>query len=170
MYNKKTDLSQVDIDFLILFTSGGLVRMRSLRSPTTKMSKSEEDPRSRIELTDTPDEITEKLRKSVSDHTAEITYDPEGRPGVSNLVDICSAFTGLVPEQICLEARGLDTLTFKQRVADVVIEGLRPVREEFSRLKADPQHVDKVLISGNEAAREIAEKNYTAVRKLMGLL
>lgn len=74
------------------------------------MSKSDPDPKSRICLTDTPDQIALKVRKSVTDFTSQIGYDLEGRPGVSNLVNILSIFSGKTVEEVCKEAEGLDTL------------------------------------------------------------
>lgn len=74
------------------------------------MSKSDPDPKNRVCLTDTSDEISSKIRKAVTDFTSQITYDPEKRPGVSNLIHIHSIITGKSPEDICEEARNLDTL------------------------------------------------------------
>lgn len=84
--------------------------MRSLRNPVKKMSKSDPDPKSRICLTDSPDEIALKIRKSVTDFTSEISYDMEERPGVSNLINILSIFSGKSVKDVCKEAEGLDTL------------------------------------------------------------
>ncbi|PNF20689.1 Tryptophan--tRNA ligase, mitochondrial [Cryptotermes secundus] len=84
-------------------------RLKSLRDPSKKMSKSEQDPKSRIEITDTPDDILEKCKKALTDFTSEITFDPEKRPGVANLITIHSLFTGLDPAEICEQNIGLDT-------------------------------------------------------------
>lgn len=84
--------------------------MRSLRNPDKKMSKSDPDAKSRISLTDTPDEIASKVRKSVTDLTSRISYDLEGRPGVTNLLNILSIFSGKNIEDICREAENWDTL------------------------------------------------------------
>jgi tryptophanyl-tRNA synthetase len=73
------------------------------------MSKSDQDPRSRIEITDTPADILEKCKKALTDFTSEVTFDPENRPGVANLITIHSLFTGLDPAKICEHNIGLDT-------------------------------------------------------------
>ena len=73
------------------------------------MSKSCPDPKSRLELIDDPKVLLNKVKKAVTDFTSEVTYDPENRPGVSNLIKIHSLLTGKSPEQICIDARGLDT-------------------------------------------------------------
>lgn len=93
--------------FVILDSS--VSRLKSLRDPSKKMSKSEQDPKSRIEITDTCDDILEKCKKAVTDFISEVTFDPENRPGVSNLITIHSLFTGLHPSEICEQSMNLDT-------------------------------------------------------------
>lgn len=84
-------------------------RIKSLRDPTQKMSKSCTDIKSRLDLTDEPDVLLNKVKKSLTDFTSEVTYEPENRPGVANLINIHSMFTGKSPEEICQEAEGKDT-------------------------------------------------------------
>ena len=73
------------------------------------MSKSAEDPKSRIDITDTPDEIEKKLKKSLTDFTSAVTYEPEERPGVANLITLHSLASGKSPADICEEVQDLDT-------------------------------------------------------------
>jgi len=73
------------------------------------MSKSHTDFKSRLNLLDKPDELLEKVKKAVTDFTSEVTYDPEKRPGIANLINIHSLFTGQTTEKICEEAVGLNT-------------------------------------------------------------
>lgn len=150
---------------------GDVPKIRSLRNPATKMSKSELNQMSHIELTDTPDAITEKIKKAVTDLTSEVTYDPETRPGVSNLIDIHMAFTGQFAEEICEDAflNALDTGLYKRKVSEVVIEGLRPISDTIRRLQTDRGHLEKVLRSGQERARAIAVETMSEVRRAMGL-
>lgn len=84
-------------------------RIRNLRDPMKKMSKSHPDARGRIEITDEPDVIVEKVKKAVTDCKSEVTYDPENRPGVSTLLTMHSLICGLLPEEICEENMLLDT-------------------------------------------------------------
>ncbi|XP_025423866.1 tryptophan--tRNA ligase, mitochondrial isoform X2 [Sipha flava] len=84
-------------------------RIRNLRDPTKKMSKSHPDKRGKIDITDTPDDIVEKVKKAVTDCTSQITYDPDNRPGVSTLLTMHSLISGLSPEEICEENKLLDT-------------------------------------------------------------
>ncbi|KAJ4439141.1 hypothetical protein ANN_15098 [Periplaneta americana] len=92
-----------------IMADSSISRLKSLRDPSKKMSKSDQDPRSRIEITDTPEDLLEKCKKAVTDFTSEVTFDPEKRPGVANLITIHSLFTGLDPAEVCKQARGLDT-------------------------------------------------------------
>lgn len=74
-----------------------------------KMSKSHPDPRGRIDITDEPDVIVEKIKKSVTDCTSALTFDPKNRPGVSTLLTMHSLISGLLPEEICEENSLMDT-------------------------------------------------------------
>lgn len=84
-------------------------RIKSLRDPTKKMSKSDPDPKSCVMITDTPERIVEKVKKAVTDFTSEVTFEPETRLGVTNLLTIHSMVSGKTPAQICDEVKHLDT-------------------------------------------------------------
>ena len=132
------------------------------------MSKSEKDSLSRIDLIDSPDLILKKVRKAVTDCTGHLSYEPESRPGVANLVDIHCGVTDTSPDQVC-EAYALqNTGQYKLALADLLIEKLRPIREKYERLKQEEGYVDDVLSAGNEKARTIAVENYNSVKKLVG--
>ncbi|XP_077149724.1 tryptophan--tRNA ligase, mitochondrial isoform X1 [Ranitomeya variabilis] len=144
-------------------------KIRSLRDPTVKMSKSDPQNLAAVRLTDTPDEIIMKFRKAVTDCTSEVTYDPEERPGVSNLVAIHSAVTGHTPEELVKQSRGLETAQYKLVVAEAVITQLAPIREEIHRLRGDVGFLTQVLEHGAQGAREVAAPVYDAVCRLVGL-
>ncbi len=133
------------------------------------MSKSEADKHSRITITDSPDEIRSKLRKSVSDFTSEVTYDPVNRPGISNLVDIHAAFLDYTPEEIVEQNSHLDTLGYKLAVADVIIEELSPIRTRFNQLMDDKESLEAVLVRNTARAKQIAEETLTEVKQCIGL-
>lgn len=84
-------------------------RIKSLRDPSKKMSKSDPDPKSCVMITDTPEAIFSKFKKSVTDCTSEVTFDPEARLGVANLITIHSMVSGKSIAQIVEEAKGIDT-------------------------------------------------------------
>ncbi|KAL2719632.1 hypothetical protein V1478_011094 [Vespula squamosa] len=143
-------------------------RIRSLRDPLKKMSKSDKDLKSRLDLTDKPEVVLEKVKKAVTDFTSEVNYEPETRPGVSNLIAIHSLLTGKSPEEICKDAQGLDTGKYKLVLADVIIQKLRPIQEEIFRLLNEQLYLDEVLKIGSQKAIELAFDCYSDVKNKIG--
>lgn len=84
-------------------------RIKSLRDPTKKQSKSDPDAKGRLTLRDTPDQLLLKIKRAITDFTSEVTYEPEKRPGVANLITIHALTTNSTPAEICERAKGLDT-------------------------------------------------------------
>ena len=144
--------------------------MKSLRDPAKKMSKSEKDKRGRIELIDSADEIREKLKKAVTDTSSGgmIGYDVHGRPGISNIIDIYASFAKSSPDRVYAECRHLNTVEFKERAAEVIIEALKPIRAKIVQLKSEPQHVLSLLEEGRLQATQMASQNMSQVKKLVG--
>eukprot|EP00061_Rhincodon_typus_P014229 g41131.t1 len=101
------------------------------------MSKSDPQKLATVSITDSPEDIRLKFRKAVTDFTSEVTYDPETRPGVSNLVTMHAAVTGLSVEEVVHQSKGLDTARYKYVVAEAVIEKFAPIKNEIERLKAE---------------------------------
>ncbi|XP_077202013.1 tryptophan--tRNA ligase, mitochondrial isoform X2 [Paroedura picta] len=145
-------------------------KVRSLRDPTSKMSKSDPQKLATVGITDCPEEILLKFRKAVTDFTSEVTYDPDLRPGVSNLVTIHSAITGLDVEEVVQQSVGLDTARYKVVVAETVIEKLAPIRSEFKKLREDGAYLENVLQTGAEKAKTLAAPVGQEVKRLVGLL
>ncbi|KAM4871871.1 tryptophan--tRNA ligase, mitochondrial isoform 2-T7 [Thomomys bottae] len=144
-------------------------KVKSLRDPSSKMSKSDSDKLATVRITDSPEEIVLKFRKAVTDFTSEVTYDPVGRPGVSNLVAIHAAVTGLSVEEVVHLSAGLDTARYKLQVADAVIEKLAPIKSEIEKLKTDRDHLQKVLTAGSAKAKELASPVCQEVKTRLGL-
>ncbi|XP_051937996.1 tryptophan--tRNA ligase, mitochondrial [Hippocampus zosterae] len=147
---------------------GSARKVKSLRDPSSKMSKSDGQTMATIYITDTPDDITLKIRRAVSDFTSEVTYDPEARPGVSNLVGIHAAAAAIGVDEAVSLARGLDTAAYKGLVAEVLVQRLAPVRQRLLRLKAERSHLEAVLEEGRRRACELATPTLQQVRKLVG--
>ncbi|XP_034430708.1 tryptophan--tRNA ligase, mitochondrial [Hippoglossus hippoglossus] len=143
-------------------------KVKSLRNPSAKMSKSDPQVMATITITDSPDDIALKLRRAVTDFTSEVTFDPEARPGVSNLVTIHAAMAMISVEEAVSQARGLDTGAYKNLVTEAVIQRLTPIREEIERLKSDQAHLEGVLARGNHRAQELAAPVLTEVRQRVG--
>ncbi len=142
-------------------------RVMSLTEPTSKMSKSDPDPTSRIIVTDAPDTIRGKLARAVTDSDNSVVYDVERKPGISNLLEIMAAFTGTTTSRISDEYRSGGYGRFKQAVAEAVISGLAPVREKYLGL-ADGDVVD-IMTTGADVARSKAHDTMSEVHRLIGL-
>ena len=147
-----------------------LTRLKSLRDPAKKMSKSDADQNSRIELTDPAELIRKKIKKAVTDAKGSITYEPEKRPGVATLIDIDAACTGRDPDEIveyCL-LNALDTGLYKQEVANLLIKHVEPIQQKYLELISDKAYLRKVLDEGADRASEIASKNFKEITKIIG--
>uniref|UniRef100_A0A3B5AAT1 Tryptophan--tRNA ligase, mitochondrial n=1 Tax=Stegastes partitus TaxID=144197 RepID=A0A3B5AAT1_9TELE len=143
-------------------------KVKSLRDPTAKMSKSDPQASATIFITDPPDAVALKIRRAVTDFTSEVTFDPEARPGVSNLVAIHAAVASISVEEAVSQATGLDTGAYKQLVTEAVVRRLAPIRQEVERLQADPAHLEEVLARGACRARELAAPVLREVRRRVG--
>ncbi|XP_031611414.1 tryptophan--tRNA ligase, mitochondrial [Oreochromis aureus] len=143
-------------------------KVKSLRDPSAKMSKSDPQTMATVSVTDTPDDIALKIRRAVTDFTSEVTFDPETRPGVSNLVNIHAAVAMISVQEAVSQARGLDTGAYKKLVSDAVIQRLTPIREEIERLRSDRAHLERVLAQGTCRARELAAPVLAEVRQRVG--
>ncbi|TRY59109.1 hypothetical protein DNTS_013238 [Danionella cerebrum] len=143
-------------------------KVKALKDPSSKMSKSDPVKLSTVFLTDLPDEIVLKIRQSVTDFNSEVTYDPETRPGVSNLVSMHSAVSGQSVEDVVRLAQGLDTGQYKYVVAEAIVEKLKPIRLEIQRLRADRGHLESILTQGAEKAQSLAAPVMREVKELVG--
>jgi tryptophanyl-tRNA synthetase len=143
-------------------------RIMGLDDPTKKMSKSETASGHAINLLDTPDAIRNKIMRATTDSLREIRFDP-GRPGIFNLLTIYQLFSGRSQKDIEAQFEGKGYSDFKGALAEVVIEGLRPLQERYRELTADPTHIDSILADGAARARPTAEKVLGEVKKKVGL-
>ena len=143
-------------------------RVMSLQEPTRKMSKSDPEE-TYIAILDKPDVIRKKLRRAVTDSENRVLFDPENRPGVSNLMSIMGALTGRGMDDISAEYDGRGYGAFKDAVADCVISVLEPIQNEYDRISADKAYLESVMVSGRERASAIAYRTMLKVRKKVGL-
>ncbi|MGD9118872.1 MAG: tryptophan--tRNA ligase [Dehalococcoidia bacterium] len=143
-------------------------RIMGLDDPTKKMSKSETATGHAINLLDTPDEIRNKIMRATTDSQRDIVFD-ESRPGIFNLLTIYHLFTGQKTKEIEAQFEGKGYSDFKKALAEVVVEGLRPLQERYKELTADPTRIDSILTESANRARPIAEKVLNEVKKKVGL-
>lgn len=142
-------------------------RVMSLTDPTSKMSKSDPSEKSRIHLTDSTDEIMKKIKSAVTDTGTEVAFDRDRKPGISNLLEIGSYFTGRSVDDLVEEYRSSGYGHFKQAVAEAVAGGIEPIREAY--LGMSDEEVAKVMTSSAERARIMAEETMGDVRAVVGL-
>lgn len=142
-------------------------RVMSLQDPSRKMSKSDPEE-SFISLLDGPDVIRRKIKRAVTDSDGEIRFDPENKPGVSNLLSIISTLTGEDMDAICSEMAGKGYGELKNRTSEAVIAALEPLQSEYNRLIADRQYLLDILLSGAERANAIAIRTLRKVQKKIG--
>ena len=147
-------------------------RVMSLSSPENKMSKSDKDPNGTVYLLDRPEDIMRKFKKAVTDSDTEccVRFDVESKPGVANLMSIYSACTGKTFEAIEAEFEGQGYGAFKPAVGEAVVETLRPIREEATRILADKAYLESVYRAGAQKASYVAEKTLRKVYKKVGFV
>ena len=144
-------------------------RIYGLTTPDSKMSKS--IPEGCVFLMDDPDTIARKFKRAVTDSDTErcVRFDKENKPGVSNLMNIYSTVTGKSFEEIEKEFEGKGYGVFKPAVGEAVIETLRPIREEASRIMKDKAYLESVYKEGAARASRVADKTLYKVYKKVGL-
>ncbi len=146
------------------------MKIMSLGDPLSKMSKSDPNQNAVVYILDSKDDIIRKFKRAVTDSETIVCYNPETKPGVSNLMTIYRAFTGKSYEEIENEFRGLGYGDFKLAVGEVCADGLAPVREEFARLIADKPHLEAVMRAGAEEATYYARKTLSKVKRKIGFV
>ena len=145
-------------------------RVMSLNAPDSKMSKSM--PEGCIFLMEKPEDIQRKFKRAITDSDTEncVHYDPASKPGVANLMSIYSAITGRTFEQIEAEFAGCGYGKFKPAVGEAVVECLRPIREEATRILTDKAYLESVYKAGAEKASYVANKTLRKVYKKIGFV
>ena len=147
-------------------------RIMSLTNPTAKMSKSENEDPGRVLVMDTPETIMRQFKRAITDSDTEncVRFDRENKPGVSNLMSIYSSCTGKSFEEIEAEFAGCGYGKFKPAVGEAVVETLRPIREEATRIMKDKAYLEQVYRDGAEKASYVAEKTLRKVYKKVGFV
>jgi len=145
-------------------------RIMDLQTPTNKMSKSEILDGGCVLLLDKPEDVLRAFKRAVTDSEMDVRYDIVNKPGISNLIQIYSACTGISFADIEAEYAGQGYGVFKQRVGEAVVETLRPVRDETLRLLADKAYLESVYAQGAEKASRAANKTLRKVYKKIGFI
>jgi tryptophanyl-tRNA synthetase len=145
-------------------------RVMDLQKPTAKMSKSLDSPQGTIRLLDDPGAITKRIKSAMTDSDNEVRFDPDTKPGVSNLLQILAAVTARPVEQVTNEFAGAGYGALKTAVADAVVEFVRPLQARYAELERDPAEVARILGIGADRAEGMADRVLARVRDAVGLL
>lgn len=143
-------------------------RIMALDDPTSKMSKSAENAYSRISLLDDEKAIRKAIMKSTTDSEGTIKFDLENKPGVSNLLNIYSSFSGMSVKDIEIKYEGCGYGEFKKDLVQVTVEALRPIREKYEAIRNSEELIE-ILKDGAEKANIISERTMARVKESFGL-
>ncbi len=147
-------------------------RIMSLRDGTKKMSKSDQSDYSRINLKDSSDEISKKIKKAKSDSESipDNLKSLEGKPEALNLLNIYAEISKITLEKVLNEMSGKDYSFLKNKLAELIIKEITPVGKEIQRLLKERSHLEQILRKGREKANIIAEENLKIIREKVGLI
>ena len=143
-------------------------RVMALDDPTSKMSKSAENVHSRISLLDEDSKIKKSIMKATTDSEGIIRFDPENKPGVSNLINIYSALTGKSTDDIVAAFEGCGYGDFKKELVAITQEAMKPIKQNFDEIR-ETEELKNILRDGAEKAGAIAEKTLKRVKNNFGL-
>jgi tryptophanyl-tRNA synthetase len=145
-------------------------RIKNLQEPERLMSTTRGAPQGVVRLIDEPDVIRKKFKTAVTDSGTEVRHDPEGKPGVSNLIEIMAVATGRSIPEVEAEFDGGGYGAFKDGVAEAVVELIRPIRERYDTLRADEGELRRMLAVGAEKAREASAPTLESMYERMGFV
>ncbi len=148
----------------------GSSRIMSLKDGRKKMSKSDPSDLSRINLNDSPDQIYQKIKKAKTDHLAEISYDPQNRPEISNLIDIYCSLSGTNVDKIVDQYQNAGFAKFKEELADIIITTLAPIHGKYVELMKNQDYLITTVHNGADKAKITAAKTLVEIKKLMGFV
>ena len=145
-------------------------KIYDLQNPGSKMSKSGDSPQGIVWLLDEPTVLAKKIKSSVTDTDNEVRFDPEQKPGISNLLSLLALSTQRTVEDVVGEFAGGGYGTLKTAVADAVVERLDPIRQRTQELLKDPGELDRILGAGADKAEARANATLARVQHALGLL
>lgn len=144
-------------------------KVMSLQNPKKKMSKTD-DPKGFIALTDEPEVIKEKVMGAVTDSGRKIKYDPQRKPGLSNLLLIYAQFSGKEIKALEKKFAGKGYSQLKKSLANLLIKSLEPFRQKQKEFSKREVYLQEILEQGRKKARILAKDTITEVKQKMGLL
>lgn len=143
------------------------MKIASLTDPTKKMSKSDPNPNSYIHLIENREDTIRKIKRAVTDSGSTVSY-AEDKPGICNLMNIYSAFTGKTYEEIEKEFDGKGYGDFKAAVGETCADGLQPLRDRYNEIVGDKAYLEGIMKKGAETASYLARKTLSKVYRKVG--
>ncbi|MEL7358432.1 MAG: tryptophan--tRNA ligase [Cyanobacteria bacterium J06555_13] len=145
-------------------------RIMSLTDGTKKMSKSDPSEQSRIDLTDTAQAITKKIKRAKTDPERGLEFDNPERPECNNLLGIYQLLSDQSKEAVAAKCKEMGWGQFKPLLAETTVEALRPIQEKYDELMSDRTYLNQVLTDGKERAQAVAAPTLQKVKNAMGFL
>ncbi len=145
-------------------------RVMSLQTPENKMSKSDENVNGCVYVLDKPETIMKKFKRAITDNDAQVRFDPENKPGITNLMTIYSAVTGLTSEQIESDFSGRGYGDFKTAVGEAVVENLRPIQNEYERIIKDRAFMEETWTKAADFAAKFSQRTLDKAMKKIGYI
>jgi len=145
-------------------------RVMSLTDGASKMSKSDPNEGSRINLLDPPELISKKIKRAKTDPVMGLVFGDPERPEADNLLGLYALLAGLSPEQAAADCAQMGWGQFKPLLAEAAVAALRPLQRRYSELRADPAALLQVLEQGRRRATEVADATLARVRQALGFL
>lgn len=143
-------------------------KIMDLVNPTKKMSKSAENPKGVIKILDDETSIRKKIMSATTDSEVSIKFDPEVKPGISNLINIYSVLKGVSVKEVEKEFENSNYGEFKKRVADIVVKEILEIQKKYNEI-INSEYLDEILEAGVKKAREKAKEKYMLMKTKMGL-
>jgi len=145
------------------------VKIKDLKDPTKKMSKSEENPQGVISMFDDPEDIKKKIMKATTDSDNQVRFDEENKPGISNLLNIASVITGRSVKEIEKDFEGKGYGEFKKYVAEVTANQITKIQERYNTL-INSRELDEILDNGKEKSRALAKEKFELMKQKLGVI
>lgn len=144
-------------------------KIKDLKDPTKKMSKSEENPQGVISMFDTPDVISKKIMKATTDSDNCVKFDPENKPGISNLLNIATVISNIPISELekMFENKGYGE--FKKYVADITSKHIQEIQDKYNKL-INSSEIEEILDRGKEKSRQLAQEKYEKMKIRMGVV
>lgn len=147
----------------------GATKIKDLKDPTKKMSKSSDSPKGVITLLDTDEEIRKKIMGATTDSDMLVKYDPINKPGISNLMDICTSLSNETNTSLEEKFKDKNYGEFKKYVSDIVVNHLSVIKEKYNELLGS-DYLNEVLDNGIQKSRTLAKEKYELMREKMGIV